>query len=649
MRATDVGGQVVAVDPPRRRPARRHDVVVGRVAPAHRHPRCAQRERGGGEAACLGELALAGHAGQAVEDVGGAQREPHRAAVLEGGEVRRRGLVEVAEADQRPTEQQPRLDAVAPEPGGVGQRHHVGGETRGLAQLAAVQQVASVLREHREPYGPGQALPVDRGGLPGGVEPAQEGLGQQADPVLGELAGLDHHRTGARHGLRDAALLQRDAGQEGAGGEVDPALVAAHPRRQRVAGRLGGLGEPALGGEDVGEGAGGLSSDRALGVEVERPPRLALGELHLAGVEVHLGPDGGRLRQLLLRPRGRRRVLVGAVEQPEALVGAAHLGGRDPGAPGDLRADRRRTVAARHGGLEDLDGVTRAHRGVERGEDPVGDRVALVARLRLRARGEHRVPHRRQVLEPVGVGGSVVVVLGGVLVGPREQAGLDGRHVLGQREGAGAPADGGEHVEAAVGVDLGEAAAHEVAGDLGGALRGLVEHAGKHAESDGEAEQADPAQRGGAVVVEQVVGGVDGLVEADGGHRVAQPDERRLHGDLLDEERQSTGGPQQAAYFPVLLGEVDGLGRPRPGSGAGTARRRGPRAASGARARGAGRPGRPTRRAGRPWPARSPRRGHRSCRPACPGASAPPRSRRGRARRAPAGSRGRRRRGPGHR
>ena len=75
----------------------------------------------------------------------------------------------------------------------------------------------------------------------------------------------------------------------------------------------------------------------------------------------------------------------------------------------------------------------------------------------------------------------------------------------------------------------------------------------------GKLQQPDPAQRGGAVVVEEVVGGVDGLVEADGGHRVGQPDQRGLHGDLLDEQRESAGGPQQSAYLPVLLVEIDRL------------------------------------------------------------------------------------------
>ena len=165
----------------------------------------------------------------------------------------------------------------------------------------------------------------------------------------------------------------------------------------------------------------------------------------------------------------------------------------------------------------------------------------------------------------------------------------------------------------------------------------------------GKSEQPDPAQRGGAVVVEQVVGGVDRLVEADGGHRVAQPDQRRLHGDLLDEEREAAGGPQQAAYLVGLRVEVDLLAARGPDPAQEQLHGRRPRGASGGTAPAAGRPARRTRTAGRRWSARSPRPGRRSCSPAPPGASGRPRWRRGRGRRAPAGTRGRRRRAPGRR
>lgn len=165
--------------------------------------------------------------------------------------------------------------------------------------------------------------------------------------------------------------------------------------------------------------------------------------------------------------------------------------------------------------------------------------------------------HGRQVTQPLGVRGAVVVVVGGVALRPGEQAGADGRGVVGAGQGAGPSADGGEHVEVPPLVDLQQAAAHEVARDLGGLGGGSVEHVRQHAQPDGEVEQADAAQRRGARRVEQAVSGVDGLVEADGGHRVAEPDQRRLHGHLLDEERQSAGRAEQAAYLVGLRAEVD--------------------------------------------------------------------------------------------
>ena len=614
MRVTDVGGQVVAVDPRRRRPARRHDVVVGGVAPAHGHPRRAQRERRGGQRPRLGELALTGDAGEPVEDVGGAQREPHRAAVLEGGEVRRGGLVEVAEADERAAEQQPRLDAVAPEPRGVGQRDHVGGEAGGLAQLAA--DAAGRDRPAR---------------APGAVRPTAGSGGRPRSAC--HVGSSPRRRVSASRPTRSSASSRASsttARVPATASAMRPCSSAIRARRVRaersihrssrliragqgVAGRLRGLGEAALGGVDVGEGPGGLAPDRTLGVEVERAPGLALGELHLAGVEVHLGPDGRGLGQLLLRPRGRRGVLVGAVQQPEALVGPAHLGGGDPGAPGDLGADRRRTVAAGHGGLEDLDGVTRAHRGVERGEDPVGHRVALGARLRLRARGEHGVAHRRQVLEPVGVGGAVVVVGGCVVVGPAEQAGLDRRHVVGPRQGAGAAADGGEHVEASA-RRRPRARLRRTRLPATSAARGAGWSSTRASTPSPMGKSSSPIRRSAVALSSSSRSWAESTAWSRLTVDIALLSPTSA--DCTATCSMRSGSPPVARSrrrTSWSCGRGRPAGRPRPGSGAGTARRRGPRAASGGRAPGAGRPGRRTRRAGRRWSARSPRPGRRSC------------------------------------
>ena len=168
----------------------------------------------------------------------------------------------------------------------------------------------------------------------------------------------------------------------------------------------------------------------------------------------------------------------------------------------------------------------------------------------------------------------------------------------------------------------------------------------QHAEADLEVEQPDPAQGGGARLVEEVVGGVDGLVEADGRHRVAEADERGLHGDLLDEQRQSAGRAQQAAYLVGLLDQVDRL--PAGGPDAAQEHVDG-RPLSGPRSGGTGSgPTRttdsPTRR---PWSGPSPPRGRRWWRRGRTGGPAQRGSCRGRARRARAGARGRRPHGRG--
>jgi len=221
-----------------------------------------------------------------------------------------------------------------------------------------------------------------------------------------------------------------------------------------------------------------------------------------------------------------------------------------------LRPISRKYDRAEHDYPHELDMLAALIDGVSE-TGAVGDRVALGAGGGVGAGGEDGLAHGREVTEPLGVRGAVVVVVGGVALGPGEQAGADGRDVVGPGQCAGPSADGGEHVEVPALVHLEQAAAHEVARELGGLGGGPVEHVGEHAQADREVEQADAAQRGGARRVEQAVRGVDGLVEADGGHRVAEPDQRRLHGHLLDEKRQPAGGAQQAAYLVGLRGEVD--------------------------------------------------------------------------------------------
>ena len=309
---------------------------------------------------------------------------------------------------------------------------------------------------------------------------------------------------------------------------------------------------------------------------------------------------------------------------------------------------RGRTVTAGEGALEDLDSLARAHGGVEGGEDAVGHRVAVRARLGLRAGRQDRVAHGGQVTQPLGVGRAVVVVGRRVGLGPGEQPGSDRGHVVGAGEGARPAADRRQHVEVALRVDLEQAAAHQVAGELGGLRDGRVQHVRQHAEADVEVEQPDAAQGGGAGLVEEVVRRVHRLVEADGGHRVAEPDERGLHGDLLDQQRQPTSGAQQATYLVRLLGQVDLLSTGRTDAAEEQLDGRVLPAERAGRAPAAVRRGRRTRPAGRRSSAPSPPRGRRWSRRAPTGGPDRPPSCRGRGRRGRAGTHARRPRGRGH-
>ncbi len=337
----------------------RRDGVAGRVAPPSSHPRRAQRGRGGGEQAGLPELACLGRRRQPVEGVGGTQRQLHRLAVVEGGEERGDGLLDVAQGQEGPAQEQPGVDAVTAQARGVGEGHDVGRQPGRGTDVAACQQLAGVLRQHRQANRPRQRLADDLGGDPRRVEAPQQGLGQQPDPVLGELTRLEDDGPGARHGLDHAALLERDPRQDGAQRQVDPALVPTASGRHRLGRRGGRLDEAALRRVDVGKSAGGLAADRLVRVEVDGATSLALGASQVAGVEVHLGADRGGLGELLLGARRGGGVLVGPVEQPEPLVGPAHLRGGDAGPSGDLGADRRRAVA----GLERRPRGSRRRRG----------------------------------------------------------------------------------------------------------------------------------------------------------------------------------------------------------------------------------------------------------------------------------------------
>ena len=117
----------------------------------------------------------------------------------------------------------------------------------------------------------------------------------------------------------------------------------AGSRRSRR-GQLLGLGEVAGRDADVHQRAADLADDVGVAAtEGQGALGVAAGRDEVARVEVHLGPDRGVAGQLEVA-RGaveRRRVLLGPLEEPQALVGAAHLGGADAGPAGELRADDR--------------------------------------------------------------------------------------------------------------------------------------------------------------------------------------------------------------------------------------------------------------------------------------------------------------------
>ena len=123
----------------------------------------------------------------------------------------------VVGGEQRPAEQQPGVDRVATEPGAVGQGHDVGRQPGGVPEVTGAQQVARVLGQHRQPYRPGQRLALHLGSSPRRVQVAQQGLGEQADPVLGEAPRLQHDRLRGGASPRRAGPARGRPGRAGSG------------------------------------------------------------------------------------------------------------------------------------------------------------------------------------------------------------------------------------------------------------------------------------------------------------------------------------------------------------------------------------------------------------------------------------------------
>ena len=299
-----------------------------------------------------------------------------RAALVERGEVRRRGLVEVAEVDQRAA----RAAAAPRRRRGPGARSRPAPPRRPRARRPAAARRGRAGRGRPAPA-PAAAPPTaaSRGRRPSAcsrVEPAQQRLGQQPDAVLGQLAGLDAPRRGcrrpprrcgpargrswpARCGRRGRSSARR--GWSRAGMTSPAARVASAKRpceaetsaRVRVAWRTI---DPS-----------GSSVDGALG--------LVLGAGQVAGVEVHLGADRGGLGELLLglaALRRRARRPGRAARGPRRCRASRTRRCRRDGPPGRRSpAARRRSTSAPSRISTRLAGP---HGGVERGEDAVGER-----------------------------------------------------------------------------------------------------------------------------------------------------------------------------------------------------------------------------------------------------------------------------------
>ena len=117
-------------------------------------------------------------------------------------------------------------------------------------------------------------------------------------------------------------------------------------------------------------------------------------------------------------------------------------------------------------------------------------------------------------------------------------------------------ADRRQHVEAAVGVDLDQAAAGQGGGELGRLGAGDAGDVGEDVEADRVVHDGEPAEAPLLVLVQQRVGRADGLVDGGCRRHVGHPDQRDLHPEVLDEQRQAATGLQQAPHVSLLPAEV---------------------------------------------------------------------------------------------
>ena len=434
-------------------------------------------------------------------------------------------------AEQRAAEQQPGVDRVAAEPRGVGQGDHVGGEPCGPLGVAPGQQVARVLGEHGQPDRPRQRLAVRRRWAPTSGRGRAAGLGEQRRPGPPRARAPRRRRPGCRRRPRRCGPARGRSGPAGcARTGRSSARRSCCARAWRRRGRGGRLGEPALRGVDVGEGAGGLPADRPVRVELDRAPGLGLGAGQVAGVEVHLGADRGGLGQLLLgvgarTRRARRRGR--AARAPRRSRAPRRRRCRPGGRPGRRsRADRRRWRGRPRGSRRRRGRASRC-RGRRRCGWPPSSRASRVSGSRAGRRD--RVAHGRQVAQPRRVGRTVVVVRRARRSAQREQPGADRGRVVGRRGEDARPWRGSatSMSNRPSGIDLDQAAAHQVAGELGGlrvdassTCASTSRPTGKSSIADAGGEQRRWSSSSSSWAESHR------LVEADRGIALAEPDQR---------------------------------------------------------------------------------------------------------------------------
>ena len=118
---------------------------------------------------------------------------------------------------------------------------------------------------------------------------------------------------------------------------------------------------------------------------------------------------------------------------------------------------------------------------------------------------------------------------------------------------------GGEHVKASVGQQLNQTATDQRAQQRSGFGHRLTDDLCQDPRAHGNVQQSDPPQQATLLGVEQVVGGVDRLGQGVGRTGITQPDHGALHGDLLDEQRQSAGCDEESSYVVALSVEIDAM------------------------------------------------------------------------------------------